>query len=392
MDLRDRLESALWAWHSYELARKRAPIIDYDTHPERFSPEPASDRMAVHTQLVSIRDEARASNRSDIAARADAELAYLRAVLGERAPISSYIQLTQGCAAAGWAPEYVLRVQETARSLLDNVGIPWGSETRKSLEAREGHVDPHNAAQRIREASVEFEPTVRALTGAEGEYALEAITVNEDVYWSYWLDTVGQAARLRINSRNARFTEVTVRQFALHEVLGHAMQSASYAAQAASSDVPWVRYFTVHGPHQVMFEGLAQAMPLFVARDDDALLMRLSLDHYCQLVMSELHLAINAGLRASECVAHARSRVPFWSDEQIADLLTERSVNPQLRSYLWAYPAGIDWFVALGSADEDVIRKVLHAAYRAPLSPTELHHQWPAGPPIGGAAEAFCLR
>lgn len=41
---------------------------------------------------------------------------------------------------------------------------------------------------------------------------------------------------------------------------------------------------SVHSPHQVLPEGLAQAFPMFVALDDDALITPVSVDHYIQLI------------------------------------------------------------------------------------------------------------
>jgi hypothetical protein len=75
------------------------------------------------------------------------------------------------------------------------------------------------------------------------------------------------------------------------------------------------------------------------------------IDHYTQLVRAELHLAINDGTTITACAKHARTRVPWWSDAAISDLLIDRGNDPMLRSYLWAYPAGINWFVSLADAD-----------------------------------------
>jgi hypothetical protein len=144
----------------------------------------------------------------------------------------------------------------------------------------------------------------------------------------------------------------------------------------------------VHAQQQVLFEGLAQAMPLFVAHDDSKLLARVRLAHYLELVRSELHLAVNAGRPIGECVELARSRVPFWTDEGISAVLTDRSVNPLLRSYMWAYPAGIDWFVNLvDNANVETVNSIIAAAYRDPLTPAELMAMWPEGPRIGGSAD-----
>ncbi len=95
-----------------------------------------------------------------------------------------------------------------------------------------------------------------------------------------------------------------------------------------------MRLLCVHTPYQVMLEGLAQALPLLIASDDQQLVARVRLDHYLQLVRAELHLAVNAGHSVEKCVKHARRRVPWWTDETIGEELTDRGANPMLRSYL----------------------------------------------------------
>jgi hypothetical protein len=60
----------------------------------------------------------------------------------------------------------------------------------------------------------------------------------------------------------------------------------------------------------MLFEGLAQALPLLVVPDEEELRTRVMLDRYLQLVRAELHVAVNDGASISACVAHARARVP----------------------------------------------------------------------------------
>ncbi|HSV68345.1 MAG TPA: hypothetical protein VLJ59_20960 [Mycobacteriales bacterium] len=392
MNLRDRVEAALCAWDGYEAGKGAPRVIDYDCRPTRDEVKPANNRLAVYRELHALYHEANSAGETRIACRVAADLAYLGALLGERPDIETFIRLTQGCAARGWPPEYVTARGKLARDTLKALGVTWGPNTTVELDSSEGVADAGEAPDAIRHAADELEPLVRQLTGADPHYDLTIATAHTDQYWSYWLDGAGQQSRLRLNLRRAKFTNVRIRQFALHEVLGHALQSASLAALCARVDVPWVRLLSVHAPHQVLMEGVAQALPLFVTPHDSALIARVRLDHYLQLVRSELHLFVNTGMTVSECVRHARFRVPFWPDEEIADALTDRSTNPQLRSYLWAYPAGLDWFVALADANADAIPEVLHAAYRGPLTPDELMALWPAGPPIGGPEGTVRLR
>lgn len=134
-----------------------------------------------------------------------------------------------------------------------------------------------------------------------------------------------------------------------------------------------------------MLGGLAQALPLFVRPEDQPLIARVRLAHYLELVRAKLHLAINDGVSVPDCVALARKYVPFWSEARIADMLSDRGADPLLRSYLWAYPAGIDWFVRLAdSASADTARSVLRSAYECPLTPGALTDLWPGGPAVGG--------
>ncbi|MFC8530097.1 hypothetical protein [Nocardia sp. NPDC057227] len=299
-------------------------------------------------------------------------------------PLDRYVRATQGCPARGWDADYISGRGRVAREWLDSVGIAWGPETMAELAAAEGVLEPVDVQDAIRAAVAEYEPAVRDATASEAPYRLTIETVDVDAYWAYWLDGAGDRVRLRLNSRNAQYTAVRARQFALHEVLGHGLQSASIAARCAEEEVPWVRLLSVHGPQQVLLEGWAQAMPLFIAPDDRQLGTRVRLDHYTQLVRAELHLSLEHGTPIEDCADLARRRVPWWTDRYIADALADRGADPQLRSYLWAYAAGIDWFVHLAEAPAPTVDSLLRAAYRAPLTPAELQELWPEGPSIGG--------
>lgn len=388
MDLRDDIEAALRAWDAYEVDRGLNPVIDYDCHPTAEPPEPAGNRLGVYRQLTEYRKAATGL----LATRLDADLAYLGALLGERLPLAGYVKATQGCGVGGWPEDDIAACGDRARKALDAIGIAWGPEAMAELTRLEGPLPIEEAGEAIRKAATEYEPVVREITGSPAPYELSIEIADVDAYWAYWVDGAGSRVRLRLNRPNVSFTKTAARQFALHEVLGHGLQGASYAARAASEDVPWVRLLSVHAPQQILLEGLAQALPLFVSPDDEILMARVRLVHYTQLVRAELHLAINNGTPAVDCAEHARARVPFYTDSVISGLLSDRSGNAQLRTYLWAYPAGIDWFAALAEADATVIREVFHAAYRAPLTPTDLGDLWPEGPPIGGPGGAVRLR
>lgn len=385
MSLRNDIESALRSWDAYEKNRGAAPVIDFDCYPCADTISPVSSRIIARECLADLLDQASAEGYNDLAHRVRAPLAYLEALLGVRTPLRQYVQATQGCDAVGWSADYITAVGETARDHLAAVDVPWDATTDDALNRIEEPLDTVDAPDAVREAGQQLEGLVRSAVDSRAPFDLSVEQVDLDVYWAYWLDGVGSRVRMRINLRRASFTRVQARMFALHEILGHGLQCASYTQRCATDDVPWVRLTSVHAQQQVLLEGLAQALPLFVIPHDPQLQTRVRLKHYLQLVRSELHLAVNDGVSIAECVAHAQRRVPFWTGETIGDILTDRSADPLLRSYLWAYPAGIDWFVNLADhAPSQTISTVLRTAYRDPLTPSDLGNLWPQGPPIGG--------
>lgn len=382
-ELRDAAERVLRAWNRYEIDRAAHPVIDFDCSPVVDEVPAVENRLEALRRLTELKAAADSAGETALAARIDADIAYCAALLGERDPLERYVLRTQGCVPKGWSEDYLQRHRERAQECLDALGIGWGPSTAADLMALEGVIDPSDSADAIRTAAADLEPAVRAATGSIAPYDLSIESVDIDAYWSYWLDGVGQKARLRINRRSARFSEVIARQFALHEVLGHALQFASISARCASEDVPWIRLCSVHSQSQVLFEGLAQAMPLIVTPGDEKLTARVRLDHYHQLVRGQLHLALAAGEPILNLAERARNYVPYWTESQIADLLTDRGANVLLRSYMWAYAAGIDWFVRLADTGGASVQEVLHAVYQAPHTPQELMALWPAGPVVG---------
>ncbi|NUS72862.1 MAG: hypothetical protein HOQ05_05580 [Corynebacteriales bacterium] len=385
--MRDQIERVLRGWDAHERGRG-TPVIDFDLSSFTAEVTPL-DRITTLEKLTQL---SRITADDGLSARLTSDITYLRALLGERLPLDQYIRQTQGCTAAGWQPDYVEKKGEQAQCELAQLGVKWGPDTENELNEAEGPLTLDAAIHTMRDAIDEYLPRVRELVGVNVDLNVNIETDNVDAYWSYWADGTGNAIRLRLNTRRARFSKARARYFALHEGVAHGLQMASFAHQATTTNVSWVRFLSVHSLYLVAIEGIAQALPLFIAADEPHLVARTRLDHYLKLVHAELFLMINAGKSPEECISHARGRVPFWSGSDIADLLADRSVNPLLRSYLWAYPAGIDWFVNLADQRPANTERILRDVYNTPLTPTQLEKAWPDGPTIGGNANTVHLR
>ena len=159
MNLRDEAEAAIRAWDAYEVEHGDPPVIDFDCDPGE--PVAAADRLTVLRRLTELRPAA----AGRVAARIDADLAYLGALLGERRPLDEYIRATQGCGAGGWPEEYVAERAGQVRDALGELGIRWGARANAELREAEGLLDVSEAPDAIREAVSELEPAVREATG-----------------------------------------------------------------------------------------------------------------------------------------------------------------------------------------------------------------------------------
>jgi hypothetical protein len=382
--LRDAAEEAIRRWGALEKSCGEAPVIDFDCAPPTEQPSPYDNRFAALDDLTRLRIAADTHHQPALRTQLDAHIAYLCALIGQQLPLDEYISLTQGCMPRGWTQDYIEQRAGIAREALESLGISWDKGTWTNLHAASEQLSTADVSSAIAEYADKYESSIRQLVDTDAHFTLTIEDVEVDAYWSYWLDGAGHDTRLRINKSRASFSHIDAYRFALHEVLGHALQYSSLTAQAESHTVEWPRILAVHCPHQVLFEGLAQVLPWVASPDDEIICARTRIDHFMNLVRGQIHILVNSGAPAADCRDLARRQVPWWTDEEIARELYDRSRNPQLRSYLWAYPAGMDWFVKLVEAGGATLAEVLREAYRRPLTPSELHQLWPTGPTIGG--------
>lgn len=217
-----------------------------------------------------------------LAEQVQAHVTYLFARLGERLPLSDFVKRTQGCDTAGWTADYLDYRRDISRAALAEVDVSWGARTLEELGAVEAELSPDAVGEAIKGCAAEHERYVRDVVASETRFNLQIKSVESNEYWSYWLDGSGFDARLRINAMRASFTSTDVYRFVLHEVLGHALQYASTSnhARTDDDDVPWLPLLAVHSDHQVLFEGLAQILPLIFGRENKLVNTLVRLDHY----------------------------------------------------------------------------------------------------------------
>lgn len=384
MHLRDAVEEAVRRWDALERSRGEAPVIDFDCAPPADKPRPFDNRFVALDQLTRLRVEANAQHQPVLSVYLDAHIAYLCALMGQQLPFGEYISVTQGCAPRGWTRDYLEQCAGIVKDALGSLGISWDEHTWRNLRSVSESLPASEVGAAIADYADQHESSVRRLVDTDAEFSLTIEDVEVDAYWSYWLDGSSHDTRLRINKNKTSFSHVDAYRFALHEILGHALQYLSLTAQAETNTVEWPRILAVHCPHQILFEGLAQVLPWIASPDDEIVVARTRIDHFMNLIRGQIHILINSGVTAADCRDLAHHQVPWWTDDEIARELYDRSRNPQFRSYLWSYTAGMDWFIRLVEEGGATPAEVLREAYKCPLTPSELHELWPAGPIIGG--------
>lgn len=131
--------------------------------------------------------------------------------------------------------------------------------TDDELTHVEKPIDLNEARDQVLDVAAEAQPILPQLAGTDSLYnvmiEIHDVTTIGRTGWT----GSGPNVRLRFNTRQATFTEVRLRHFVLHEVLGHGLQCSTYADHASRADVDWVRLSSVHLPHQTRLEGLAQS-------------------------------------------------------------------------------------------------------------------------------------
>jgi hypothetical protein len=231
VSIRDELEAVIRGWDAYERGRGAVPVIDFDFRPDITDTIEITSRIDAYNRVRALLDRARVQGDDErVIGRAEADVAYLANLLGERWPLREYIKATQGVDPVGWSDEYIEERGEIAKKALADLGISWGPNTMDELHELEGPIDMDQAIDEMRKAADAHEPAVRELTGSSAPFNLTVQVVEVDAYWSYWLDGAGCDVRVRLNQRNARdkFSSARAVQFALHEILGHGLQSPAF--------------------------------------------------------------------------------------------------------------------------------------------------------------------
>lgn len=348
MSLQHDIATFTRRWHHFE--REQGPrgglVIDFDMAPR--------DLVAVDVAAYDSREEALAAleglqarvavaadlrNRPFLEAHLAGSNAYLRALMGERAPFAAYLQATMGIAPEEHDARDLAARAEALRTEVEAMGIPWAEGSDRILQERIGLRDLSGFEAELREQAVGLVAEVRRRVPQAPEPSYRIEVVEEDAYWVNWIDgSVESGVTLKVNAHpRASFTRTSPLQLAAHEIAGHAVHVGCLRASAHVD--PCTLSLTVHACEAWQMEGLAQAMVHYLLDGDlppeVAFLERYR--DYTGDVTNAAQLRVEQGEPIDRVCAETIAACPLSKPLSIRSSLRDRSRDPLHRAYIHVY-------------------------------------------------------
>ncbi|MFH0798127.1 MAG: hypothetical protein V1906_01810, partial [Candidatus Woesearchaeota archaeon] len=189
-----------------------------------------------------------------IKAKLIASVYFLRNRFGERTPFQTYVRKTIGITPKP-IPEPTIN---SARQ-----------EITASLHRKRVAVQREDLVRRLKLETRKLVSRACDYLGMENTLEVKFAFVEEDSYWTYYLDMDKGNPTLKINSRRlGAIDQDTIRYAVMHEICGHALQLASWLRNARLGKISRVCQFQDDfGPEIFMLEGVAEAMPYFIFKE-----------------------------------------------------------------------------------------------------------------------------
>lgn len=351
--LQSAVSSFLQRWHRLEdsLGARGGLVVDFDMAPRalhgRAGDEPYPDRWAALVALGDLRAQVAGAeglaNRAFLQAKLAGADAYLRALLGERAPFDDYLAATMGLRPRRADREALATEAEALAGEFASFEVPWASEGREVFRARFGRRDLTTLEADLRGAADELVARLRARLPEvpAPEFRVEAAHV--DAYWSNWIDgSVEDGVLLQVNTHpRIEYQRFSHQALAAHEISGHACHVAGLRSSGPEALDPCTLNLAVHSCEAFQMEGLAQAMlqllvPASELADELRLLERYRA--YTGTRMNEAQLDLEAGAPIDMVSEGLQRSVPLSKPLGMLSSLRDRSTNPLFRSYIHVYP------------------------------------------------------
>lgn len=394
------------AWHVAE-GRNRS-IIDFDlTQPQPFivhmseltlaSPSRA-ERDRIVEKLTSLHAEASQVPQDQVRhphyweffrAQVEASLWFARRLRGDELDPMAYIEKTMGVKPE-LIPEETLKEQKNiVLDLLRELGISDPGEKAINAFKKDRQINPEVALEDLRRSSDRAILRVGAFLGESIEVRYRVVPENVNQYWWVWVATNPETSRdpqapdflMTQNFFKASqriWTNGKAEEMGPHEGGQHLRRMAKRKALIKDGKMdPIFGLTTVHGPEQVVEEGLAQTLVLFLPGFYESLStegkFQVRATILRNMVYGNLHLRVNhPGYNPDEVIEYVHHYLPWEPQEEITRQIEWRTKRPLYQTYLWAYGEGARRHLKYATLLNERGRKVfLQNIFSRPYTPEQ---------------------
>lgn len=387
MDFHGEVTRFYRRWHALERAfgPEGGLVLDFDVAPGPEEAEPYADRAEALRALTSLREKLPSDllDPEMVDAKLDGAEAYLRALMGERSSFEDHLWRMMRIRPRRHDPEALAALRAELEEAFGARGIRFDERGRDAFTLRMGSVSGAEMAPDLRRHAAGFVERVKQLVGDLVDPDYHVSVVEEDAYWSNWIDgTRSTGVRLRINTHERiEYNRHSAEALAAHEIGGHAVHVAALRREAELGRLdPCLLNLAVHSCEAFHMEGLAQAA-LWALSDPDALHPDLRLleryRDYVSAVLNDAQIDTEAGLPLDEAVASVMRACPLLRRISVRSNLRDRLENPLYRTYVHVYPPSRALFLRAVDLEETRRRAFFREAWTRLLTPVQLESRLP---------------
>lgn len=218
--------------------------------------------------------------------------------------------------------------------------------------------------------------------GIEIDPRISVSVVKEDQYWLNWASGDRENGfELKVNTHprhRGKWTPGKLQIMPIHEVAGHFAQMTGWLNAIDNDElIEALGLTSTHDPQQFTTEGIAQTLPLYVPAIGELLSdeawFEFELGGLREMVYNNVHYWANEGpYDESKLVEYIQRFLPAEPEEEIKKEIRERTQDPLLQTYRYAYGIGFYWHRRWADNLTTTAKKrLLRVIYSQPLTPDQ---------------------
>lgn len=378
-------------WHALELVLgEKVYVLDFDYCPREdllnLEP-PFANRLEALKHLEALRDRLAISDSSNLCnaefltQKLNGAAVFLRALMGERISFALYMRATMGIAPETISQNEIEAMRAELEKCFSNLNIEFSPEGSEDFHQYMVMEDVSQFETTLRDEASRWVALLQQRIGLTAQPNYEIKIVNEDAYWTNWIDgSIETSILLRVNTHpRITFLKGCETGFAVHEIGAHALQALELdsARQAGRVDSAAMNLAT-HSCEQFQLEGLAQAAIYLIAEQGEIpelLNIDLQLRAYHSVLTNNAQIEIEAGRPVDEAVEQMLQQAPFLSQLKAISDLRDRGRHPLYRAYTHVYPPSRRKFLSALTLPKLQRMKFLYSMYTQLWTPDQIDYE-----------------